>query len=644
MWTFPSRNYFFSSFTEKATSKNLFHQSSSMRETKFIEQNKDKWQEFEQVLGGQYQDPDKLNDLFVHITDDLSYSRTFYPNRSVRVYLNGLAQRIFFSIYKNKQSQFGRITSFWTEELPRLVYEARPDFRLSFLIFLLSFVIGALSCAMDPEFVEVILGEQYVEMTLENIRSGDPMAVYKQKGALGMSLGITVNNLYVAFLTFVLGVFFSVGALVMIVRNAIMVGAFQYFFIQEGEFMESFLTIWIHGTLEISAIIIAGAAGITMGRGLVFPGTYTRLQAFQRSARRGVKIMFGIAPVIIMAGFIEGYLTRQTETPDIVRAIFILLCLAFVLFYFVWYPRYKARIGFQSEWRETRLPPDRDQSLNLRSIYSPGELFALVFVFLRKHFASFSLLALGTSLIYTACFFTFSTASPSDLLFYKMGLFESVGMLDDLLTNKVNGLIPFINGFLFGVLGHFVIDRVLKEEETPVLKRSKLIGFLKNLIVGIVFGLMISLYQWFSIFIFLFLASIVLLWMQVNQKEVLSPISGLGRTLTLLNGGYWRGLALLCLLSLLGITFMGLLDTGISWFFFELLSWLVSFEQEVMNEVTVISLTFLNIFFIHLIFILLAAGFALEYYSLREITEAPYLKEQIKAVGQQHTIKGLEKE
>ncbi len=617
-----------------------------MRETKFIEQNKDKWQEFERVLGGQYQDPDKLNDLFVHITDDLSYSRTFYPNRSVRVYLNGLAQSIFFSIYKNKQSQFGRLTSFWTDELPRLTHEARVDFRLSFLIFLLSLLIGALSCAMDPDFVEVILGEQYVEMTMENIRSGDPMAVYKQKGALGMSVGITVNNLYVAFLTFVLGVFFSVGAIVMIVRNAIMVGAFQYFFIQEGLFWESFLTIWIHGTLEISAIIIAGAAGITMGRGLVFPGTYTRLQAFQRSARRGVKIMFGIAPIFILAGFIEGYLTRQTETPDIIRAVFILICLAFVLFYFVWYPKYKARVGYKAQWRETRLPPDKDQSLDLRIIYTSGELFSLVFVFLRKHFSTFALLSLVTSTLYTICLFAFSSAAPSELLFYRMGLFESVAMLDDLLTTKLMTFLPLLNGFLFGMLSYFVGQKILREEKTEdtLLKQSQGVTLVKSLLIGTTFGLLVGLNNWISILLFFFVGSIILLWMQVCQKERLSLVKGISRTFTLLGGGYWRGLALLTLLSLLGVTFMGLLDTGISWFFFQLLSWLVSFGQETMNEITVVSLTFLNIYFVHLIFIMLVAGFALEYYSLREITEAPFLKEQIKKVGQKQTIKGLEKE
>ncbi|MEZ4983506.1 MAG: stage II sporulation protein M [Saprospiraceae bacterium] len=258
-----------------------------MRETQFIRQNQQKWAEFEQTLKDESKDADRMRDLFVEITDDLSYSRTFYPNRSVRVYLNGLAQQVFLKLYRSKRHTGSKVLTFWTDQLPREVYDARNAFRLAFFVFLLCFGIGMLSCAMEPEFAEVILGDSYVEMTRANIESGDPMAVYKQKGRFDMFLGITFNNLYVAFLAFTLGVFFGVGSLVILISNAIMVGCFQYFFIQQGLFWESFLTIWIHGTLEISAIVIASAAGITMGQGPAFPGTYTRMQAFQRSARRG---------------------------------------------------------------------------------------------------------------------------------------------------------------------------------------------------------------------------------------------------------------------------------------------------------------------------------------------------------------------
>ncbi|MEL7222778.1 MAG: stage II sporulation protein M, partial [Bacteroidota bacterium] len=307
-----------------------------MRETQFIKQNKDKWAEFEDSLDGKPENADRLRDLFVQITDDLSYSRTFYPNRSVRVYLNGLAQGVFTQLYRSKPSSLASLGTFWTLELPLEVYRARRSFYLALFLFFLSFGIGMLSCAMDSEFAEVILGDSYIEMTRANIESGDPMAVYKERGRFNMFLGITFNNVYVAFLAFSMGVFLGVGSIVILISNAVMVGCFQYFFIQQGLFWDSFLTIWIHGTIEISAIVIATAAGITMGHGPAFPGTYTRLQAFQQSARRGAKIMLGTVPLFIIAGFLEGYLTRQTELSPYFRGAFILICLLFVLFYFWW--------------------------------------------------------------------------------------------------------------------------------------------------------------------------------------------------------------------------------------------------------------------------------------------------------------------
>jgi len=145
-----------------------------MRETSFIKQNKEKWKEFEHDLDKENVDPDKMSDLFIQITDDLSYSRTFYPNRSVRVYLNNIAQQIFYSIYKNRKTRLGRFSYFWTHELPYVVWESRREFRLAFWVFVLAFGIGMLSCAMDSEFPRMVLSDSYVDMTIENIESGDP--------------------------------------------------------------------------------------------------------------------------------------------------------------------------------------------------------------------------------------------------------------------------------------------------------------------------------------------------------------------------------------------------------------------------------------------------------------------------------------
>ena len=123
-------------FSNSFSFRNFTDISTVMRETNFIKQNKEKWSEFEEILKQEKKDPDKLSSLFVQITDDLSFSRTFYPNRYVRVYLNNLAQRIFLSIYKNKKEKKGRFLQFWKNELPLLVFQSRKEFLLSFCIFL----------------------------------------------------------------------------------------------------------------------------------------------------------------------------------------------------------------------------------------------------------------------------------------------------------------------------------------------------------------------------------------------------------------------------------------------------------------------------------------------------------------------------
>ena len=140
-----------------------------MKETQFIQQNKAKWQSFESIIAKETIDPEKLRDIFLQVTDDLSFARTFYPNRSVRVYLNGLAKQVFNKTHQHKKTQKNRLMSFWTEELPRIVYESRRAFRLSFFVFVGSMLIGAFSSAMDPEFVRTILGDAYANMTSDNI-------------------------------------------------------------------------------------------------------------------------------------------------------------------------------------------------------------------------------------------------------------------------------------------------------------------------------------------------------------------------------------------------------------------------------------------------------------------------------------------
>ena len=120
-----------------------------------------------------------------------------------------------------------------------------------------------------------------------------------------------------------------------------LLGDFQTFFFKHGLLGESMLAIWLHGTLEIWAIIVAGAAGLALGNGWLFPGTYSRKESFMRGAKKGLKIIVGTVPIFIMAGFIEGFITRHTELPDVLRLGIILLSLSFIIYYYIYLPNRK---------------------------------------------------------------------------------------------------------------------------------------------------------------------------------------------------------------------------------------------------------------------------------------------------------------
>ena len=310
-----------------------------MREAAFVKQNESRWESFEALLKHpERAHPDRLADYFVQLTDDLAYAQTHYPKSNTAVYLNNLAAKVHQAIYRNQKEERNRIVTFWKEELPQLYYEARRPLLYAFSIFILSMGVGALSAAHDDTFVRLILGDAYVNMTLNNIEKGDPMAVYKSMHQSDMFFAITFNNVRVSFLAFAMGLLISVGTGFILFYNGVMLGVFQYFFYQKGLLLTSFLTIWIHGTLEISAIVLAGAAGLVMGNSLLFPGTFPRLESFRRGARRGLKMVIGLVPIFVVAGFLESFVTRQTEWPALIKLAIIGGSAFFIIYYFVIYP------------------------------------------------------------------------------------------------------------------------------------------------------------------------------------------------------------------------------------------------------------------------------------------------------------------
>ncbi|MGB4844909.1 MAG: stage II sporulation protein M [Ferruginibacter sp.] len=316
-----------------------------MREAMFIKKNAEKWDKYQH---SPTDNPDETAERFVSLIDDLSYAKTFYPKSKVTRWVNGIAAGIYQSIYQNKKEKYSRIFRFWKFELPLLFKRHHRIFLFTSVSFVLFVAIGVFSSMHNEEFTRGVLGDGYVDMTEDNIANGDPFGVYKDGNPFSMFVRIGFNNISVAFKAFVGGFTLGLFTLVIMWGNGIMLGAFQYMFFAKGLGIKSVLVIWIHGTLEISAIVIAATAGFILASGILFPGTYSRAVSFKRNAKDAAKVLISLIPVFIVAAFFESYVTHlmsqtydkanNTGLPVWASVLILAVSLAFIVWYFIILP------------------------------------------------------------------------------------------------------------------------------------------------------------------------------------------------------------------------------------------------------------------------------------------------------------------
>ncbi len=317
-----------------------------MKEHIFVKQNKSKWLRYEKDLGNiESLSTSSVAKIYQDVTADLAYAQSQYPEARVTSYLNNLALSLHDYIYTPKSRDFvDSVVKFFTHDIPHNLADAHLELRLSFIIFSLFTIAGIILAMQDEHNIINVLGPEYVEMTLENIRNGVPTDVYGHSPSGNMFLYIALNNLRVDLNTYMWGIIPILGPGYILMKNGIMLGEFQTLFFLHGAGFQSMTAIWIHGAIEISSIIIGGAAGFALGFGWVFPKNYARKESLKRSGLRSVKILLSIIPLTILAAFLESFVTRLTGLPLIVKLLIILGSFAFILFYYVYIPQ-KIRKG-----------------------------------------------------------------------------------------------------------------------------------------------------------------------------------------------------------------------------------------------------------------------------------------------------------
>lgn len=595
-----------------------------MRESKFVAQNKANWTSFETALKDKTKDPEALYKLFTQVTDDLSYSRTFYKNRSVRTYLNALAQTSFFKIYRSVHlDKWSGFKLFWSKELPLSIGASRHSILLSLVVFALSVAIGAISTAKSPEFARQILGNDYIDMTLKNISNGDPMGVYKDANMLGMTLGITVNNILVSFFAYLLGMLWGVGTLMLLIRNGIMLGCFQYFFYEKGLLKEMLLTIWLHGTLEISAIIIAGGAGFVLAKGLVMPGTFTRIQAFRTSARKGLTIMVGLVPVFVIAGFIEGFITRHTELFWVFKLALILSSLFFILFLYAYYP-YLVHKTTPNELENYESTPILAKKVNFQQVKSGAQIISESFMLYFEHAKAYLKVLVGYALLYLffglLCYNYVGFSGQPAANVGTFGMIKSPYMIANMLGDNV--MFSWTTLVLTLLMVSMQDLEWMRSIPRLLLDSVKSIVLVALLLWIIKYGTQIS-----TLLIFALLAPIPLMMIRFMVAATENPINAISRSFSYLGKGVYAAAFQFCaFVQFIGFLLLLLYDNFLWAQLGSFISWHIPndylHKQQVMAAI--------NHFFIGMIFLFLwqylSLGIKLIYYSSLEIHEATGLR------------------
>lgn len=284
----------------------------------FIKEHKKTWTELEKLLERFYKqkktissaDIDHLTHLYKKASAHLAYLRTYFPQDEMTSYLNELVIRAHNVIYQEQFKSSHQLAYFFKAQLPALLQKRQLFVGLACLIF----CIGALSGFSSIQQDQLNLYQILPQHIAENI---DPHRVGEGHNDINnpvISTKIMINNIKVAILAFVGGITFGVMTIYLLFYNGLIIGALAAVFWRSDNSYVFWAYILPHGIIELTAIFIAGGAGLYMGYRMLVPGRYAWKYQFLQSAKESAQLLLATFPLFVIAGTIEGYITPSTLT------------------------------------------------------------------------------------------------------------------------------------------------------------------------------------------------------------------------------------------------------------------------------------------------------------------------------------------
>lgn len=290
-----------------------------MKQTQFVNLNSLMWQQFESYCEPKNTLPEDFPALYRKICNDLAIARTRQYSPLLIQELNQLVLQGQKILYLSKRNKFVDILEISRTAFPRAMYENRLMLAANLLAFWGLALIAFIWVSLYPEAVYTFLGQSTV-LEIEKMYNpaGEVQTASRDSGKDILMFGVYIyNNIGIAFQMFAGGVLFCVGAVFFLLFNSFYFGAIGAHIVNIG-FQETFFSFVItHGAFELTAIIIASAAGCQIGYGLLKPGEFTRSYAIKKAAEKALPLIVGAFLMLVIAAFIEAFWSPRQIASEI---------------------------------------------------------------------------------------------------------------------------------------------------------------------------------------------------------------------------------------------------------------------------------------------------------------------------------------
>jgi uncharacterized membrane protein SpoIIM required for sporulation len=258
-------------------------------------------------------------ELYRSLGRDLSIARRVMPDGRVTRALEQRYTKLHSIIYRPPANWRARLKTLFRDEIPEIVSELRAPILWVTLLFVLSAAAGGWLVSTYPELIGLIASEKMISLVEQGRLWTDDLLNVVPSSIL--SVQILSNNVAVSLFAFCAGLIFGLGTFYIIATNGLMLGGIFAFTHQHGMSGELAKFVVAHGLVELSVICLAGAAGVMLGESLIRPTHPTRRESFQHAAAKCGKLLLLCALLLVVCGFIEGYVSPDPTFPMASRLV-----------------------------------------------------------------------------------------------------------------------------------------------------------------------------------------------------------------------------------------------------------------------------------------------------------------------------------